>query len=146
MVVGVAVETLNFLSENFLFATINVIITTKMVEFHLLKWNITSSKNDCKVIMPCNIGWFTTTNLCKKCFNFAFFYQKLFFMMISFVCLFVSFMCVGVRERDGKFRQRTHFHSFGFDLHIRCVEMHFCFFVFFVFVHFIIIKILFQLK
>lgn len=50
------------------FKTINVIITAKMIEFHLLKWDITSSSisnisnknnDDCKVIMPCHIGRFT---------------------------------------------------------------------------------------
>lgn len=125
-----------------------IIITTKMIEFHLLKWNITStnsinySKSDFKVIMQsmqhrlvyhkqqkkCEMaGWNLSNivlNLCwKMCSNLVFSIQpKTFSMMFLFVCLIVSFECECERacERDAKFRPETHFHSFGFDLHISC--------------------------
>lgn len=45
------VETLCLLSKKFLERFCNVIITSKMIEFHLLKWDITSSSN-------CSKKWF----------------------------------------------------------------------------------------
>lgn len=117
-----------------------IIITTKMIEFHLLKWNITStnsinySKSDFKVIMQsmqhrlvyhkqqkkCEMaGWNLSNivlNLCwKMCSNLVFSIQpKTFSMMFLFVCLFDCFFRVWMWARVWKRRKVPARNSFSF--------------------------------